>query len=200
MPVGATDSSAYGGSPKKHALCVNDLCGLRSRPAYAGGDAARNCLLGISGEDSVNFIEDGLPGRSGVNEHREDLPDGAGLVDQIGRRSVVPFGLLASQVGHDVERRARTEMPQKLAVRFQICVFLRNGYDRGIAFLKLVVHLLQLNQLRLTERSPVCAVGGDDDVFLPEVLAQRHLRTVGPGKREGGGFVSDLQPLSLAPV
>lgn len=83
-----------------------------------------------------------------MNNHRENLPYDAFLVDQVRCCAAVPGGLPVIDIAHNVERWGGPESPEYSSVRLEVFVFLSHGDDDCIAPNKLIVHLLQLNQLR----------------------------------------------------
>lgn len=105
-----------------------------------------------------------------MNQHGEDLANNTLLVDQVCRRSAIPLSVLAIEVGDDVETRVTQKTLPNPPVLLQIGILLRDGDHYGIAFFKLVVGFLQLNQLLFAERSPERTIGRDNDVLLTPIL------------------------------
>ncbi len=135
-----------------------------------------------------------------MNHHREYLPDDTLLVDQIGGRAIVARGRPAIEIGHDMETRGGLDLLQDLAVRFQVLIFLGDSDHDRIALLELTQQILQLYQLRGTERSPEGPVGGYYDVLLAGVLRQGYGRAIRGGQLERLGLLTDLQKIFPAPV
>ena len=77
------------------------------------------------------FAEDGVPVRSMMYELGEDLPDHALLVDEVRRGPLVTPRLSPAEIRGKFKLRFGFEVRVKLAVRFDVFVFLGDGdHDR----------------------------------------------------------------------